>query len=178
MLGLTVKSFGIIFLIAAGSIQQPSSSPQPVSGDLERLPAEFLEKYFLRRMLGRGSFGTVRSVIDKVTGLECAAKIMPKQLVGKDPAKILDRIKEEVQFLTLSIFTLHTYTLLTFKIWRASFAACCMSCGAVLAILIYRNTRLRLFLLHFMHSNFSLSFPKPTTGDSTGGHTKQATDKT
>ena len=47
-------------------------------------------------MLGRGSFGTVRSVIDKNTGLEWAAKIMPKHLAGKDPAKILDRIKEEV----------------------------------------------------------------------------------
>lgn len=48
-------------------------------------------------MLGRGSFGTVRSVIDKTTGLEWAAKIMPKKLDGKDPARILDRIREEVR---------------------------------------------------------------------------------
>lgn len=56
----------------------------------------------MRRMLGRGSFGTVRSVIDKNTGLEWAAKIMPKNMDGKDPARILDRIREEVSLLCRS----------------------------------------------------------------------------
>ena len=62
----------------------------------QALPAEFSEKYVLRRFLGRGSFGTVRSVVDKNTGLEWAAKIMPKQMEGKDPERILTRLREEV----------------------------------------------------------------------------------
>ena len=65
---------------------------------------EFTEKYLVRRMLGRGSFGTVRSVIDRNTGLEWAAKIMPKRLDGKDPARILDRIREEVSLHGTALF--------------------------------------------------------------------------
>ena len=77
-------------------IQQPSYDHNQSSGASETVPEEFREKYILRRMLGRGSFGTVRSVIDKNTGLEWAAKIMPKRLAGKDPQRILTRIREEV----------------------------------------------------------------------------------
>lgn len=62
----------------------------------EQVPSGFSDKYWLRRMLGKGSFGTVRSAVDKSTGLEWAVKIMPKKLEGKDPKKILQRIREEV----------------------------------------------------------------------------------
>ena len=62
----------------------------------EQVPAEFADKYFLRRLLGKGSFGTVMSAVDKLTGLEWAVKIMPKKLEGKDPERILQRIREEV----------------------------------------------------------------------------------
>lgn len=64
----------------------------------EKLPAQLTEKYILRRLLGRGSFGTVRSVIDRQTGLEWAAKIMPKSVEGKDPTRLVQRLKEEVRF--------------------------------------------------------------------------------
>ena len=46
--------------------------------------------------MGKGSFGTVMSAVDKLTGLEWAVKIMPKKLEGKDPERILQRIREEV----------------------------------------------------------------------------------
>ena len=93
--------------LQSGQVQQPSSNPRgpPVPDETLQLPAEFTEKYFVRRMLGRGSFGTVRSVIDKNTGLEWAAKIMPKQLAGKDPQRILNRIREEVEPLKIFSFT-------------------------------------------------------------------------
>ena len=62
----------------------------------EAVPAGFADTYVLRRMLGKGSFGVVRSVIDVNTGLEWAAKIMPKKMNDKDPARILTRLREEV----------------------------------------------------------------------------------
>ena len=41
--------------------------------------------------------------MDKKTGLERAVKVMPKNLPGKDPERILTRIREEVQTLASSI---------------------------------------------------------------------------
>ena len=77
---------------------EPSQRLQGLSeAQAEEVPAEFADKYVLRRMLGKGSFGVVRSVIDVNTGLEWAAKIMPKKMNDKDPARILKRLREEVR---------------------------------------------------------------------------------
>ena len=80
------------------------------------LPAAFTEKYLLRKLLGKGSFGTVRSAVDKETGLERAAKILPKDRAGKDKERVLAHLREEASSCRCPLSTLSQKLLLVAEV--------------------------------------------------------------
>ena len=47
-------------------------------------------------VLGKGSFGTVRTAFDRSSGRTLAVKIIPKSRKGVEPERIVHRIREEV----------------------------------------------------------------------------------
>ena len=59
-------------------------------------PGEFETRYEMGEVLGRGSFGTVRTAFDRKTGRTLAVKIIPKSKKDVEPERILHRIREEV----------------------------------------------------------------------------------
>ena len=60
-------------------------------------PGGFETRYEMGEVLGKGSFGTVRTAFDRNTGRTLAVKIIPKSRKGIEPERILHRIREEVR---------------------------------------------------------------------------------
>lgn len=62
-------------------------------------PGGFETRYEMGEVLGRGSFGTVRTAFDRQTGRTLAVKIIPKSKGNIEPERIYHRIREEVGLL-------------------------------------------------------------------------------